>query len=200
MLTDAASIVEALTRGLIVAIPTDTVYGVAASAASPDAVARLFALKDRPVTTPLPVLVADLDDLRGMDVTLDARALAVVGAFWPGPLTVVIPAPAPLARLVGAPTPAVGFRQPDDGDVRRLLRMTGPLCVTSANTHGAPPCLDADEVELAFFGRDDLDLIVDGGRRDGPVSTVLDLCSPQWRVVREGAVPLSRLARVLGDA
>lgn len=195
-LANVGEIADLFFNSGVVAIPTDTVYGVAASVASPPSVARLFTLKDRPVTTPLPVMIADVADLARLGVDVDETASRVMATFWPGPLTIVLAAPAALAESVGAEA-SVGFRIPRDEDLRSVLRATGPLCVTSANIHGRPPCRDADEVVAAFGDSPDLDAVVDGGRRDGVVSTVLDLARAPWRIVRDGAVRHADLQRVI---
>lgn len=180
----------------VIAIPTDTVYGVAASVASHTAVARLFTLKDRPVTSPLPVMVADLSDLSTLDAEMDDRARRLADRFWPGPLTIVLPTPTELAESVGA-IASVGFRIPDDDALRAVLRVTGPLCVTSANVHGEPPCTDVSAVVAAFGDTPDLDAVVDGGRRTGEVSTVLDLSGDPYRLLRDGAINERDIAAVL---
>lgn len=197
-LTDVGEIADLFFNSGVVAIPTDTVYGVAASVVSPTAVARLFTLKDRPVTTPLPVMVAELADLLALGATVDLRTRRLAYRFWPGPLTMVVPAPTALAEAVGA-TASVGFRIPADDAVRAVLRATGPLCVTSANVHGAEPCTHASEVIAAFGDSADLDAVVDGGVRNGVVSTVVDLSDEPLRVLRDGAISERQVAEALGE-
>lgn len=185
-----------LREGGIVAVPTDTVYGLAASLARPAAVARLFTLKRRPTTVALPVLVASVESLEALGATWTDQAAALAAAFWPGALTIVVAAPPALAALVGA-RGSVGFRVPDDATLLALLGEVGPLAVSSANEHGAPPCRGAEEVLEAFAGRDDLAGVLDDGPRGGEVSTVVDLHASPWRVVRAGAVSDDAIARVL---
>lgn len=183
--------------GEVVAVATDTVYGLAASLARPEAVARLFAIKGRPRTVALPVLVASPAAIEDLGVAWPAPARALADAFWPGALTIVVAVPRPLAVLVGAED-SVGFRVPDDAILRGVLEEVGPLAVTSANEHGRPPCRDAEAVLAAFEGRDELAGVLDDGRRDGEVSTVVAVDGPGWRVVRAGALGEDDLARVLG--
>jgi L-threonylcarbamoyladenylate synthase len=194
---DLAAAAALLAAGGVLALPTDTVYGVGARVDRPEAVARLFRVKRRPSTVALPVLVASLEQLAQLQVTWTAKAVALADAFWPGPLTIVVPAPHPLAALVGATTDTVGVRQPADLVLRELLALSGPLAVTSANEHGSPPCHDADEVLAALGGAGGLDAVLDGGRRDGVVSSVVALEGDDWRVLREGAVSASELAAAL---
>jgi len=177
-----------LATGVVVAVPTDTVYGLAASLDSPDAVAALFSIKRRPTSVALPVMVPDVAAIKDLGATWSPDAAVLARAFWPGALTIVVAAPSALARRVGATSDAVGFRVPGNDALRALLGTSGPLCVTSANEHGEPPCRLAEEV-LARLGRDPLlGGVLDGGRCDGAVSTVVDVRETDWRVLRAGAV------------
>jgi len=189
--------VRVLARGGVVALPTDTVYGLAASLRHPDALATLFRLKHRPESAALPVLVEDFTQIERLSVHWPeaARRLSVV--YWPGPLTIVVRVPGELARLVGSATDTAGFRIPDDDALREILARTGPLALSSANEHGVTPCHTMAEVLEAFVGRDELDGVVDGGERSGRVSTVVDLSQSPWRLLREGAVASSDLRQIL---
>lgn len=189
--------VRVLARGGIVALPTDTVYGLAASLRHPDAVATLFRLKYRPDSVALPVLVDDLTQVERLSVRWPevARRLSVV--YWPGPLTIVVSVPEELARLVGGVSGTAGFRIPDDASLREILARTGPLALSSANEHAEAPCRNVAEVLDAFAGRDELEGVVDGGERSGRVSTVVDLADTPWRLVREGAISSVDLRRLL---
>ena len=183
----------------VVALPTDTVYGVAASLRQPRAVARLFELKQRPVTVALPILIGDLDQLADLGVDFDDRARRVTERFWPGALTVIVKASDAVAQLVGSANGTVGVRLPDDPAIVALLRLSGPLAVTSANRHGEAPCTSADEVDRAFAGSDQLDALVDGGPRSGAVSTVLDVSTVEPRVLREGAISAEALMATMKE-
>jgi L-threonylcarbamoyladenylate synthase len=192
---DAA--IAAFDAGGVVAIPTDTVYGFAAEVSHPAAVAKLFALKDRPATVPVPVLVDSVDQIAYLGVEWNEYASRLGRAFWPGALTIIVPVPHDLAVLVGSQADTVGFRIPDDDLMRRVIAVLGPLAVSSANLHGQPACTTAFEVMDQFRGRVELDGVIDGGERSGDVSTVVDLTTNQWRVVREGAISAADVARVL---
>ncbi len=183
-----------LVAGEVVAVPTDTVYGVAASVSSAAAVSRLFDLKDRPGDVALPMLAASLAQIQsaGIDLTADVRRLA--DAFWPGALTIVVAAPASLASRLGAHEATVGVRVPRDGALGELLELCGPLAVTSANLHGGPPCVSAAQVDEVFADREGLAGVIDGGERHARVSTVVDVTSSPWTVLREGAITTSALA------
>lgn len=189
--------IDALERGRVVALPTDTVYGVAASIHDRTAVAGLFSLKRRPSDVALPVMIESVAALDMLGVVFDERATRLANVFWPGALTIVVPAPASLARLVGANNDAVGFRVPDDESLRALLSIVGPLAVTSANEHGEAPCESADQVLATFAERGGWAGVYDAGERHGVVSTVVELGADQWRVRRTGAISLARIAAVL---
>lgn len=176
-----------LGAGGLVAFPTDTVYGVACAAAREDRLPALFALKRRRVDRRIPLLIGSLADVRAHQVPDAASTLAA--RFWPGPLTMVLPASDP-----GAPTQA--YRVPDHPVALDLIRAAGPLFATSANLSDEPDTLDADEVLIAFATQaDDLDAVIDGGPvYGGQASTVVDLSTIPARILRTGPVSAAELA------
>lgn len=181
----------ALADGAVVAVPTDTVYGLAVDPAQPEAVARLFELKGRPADVPLPVLVAGPEQVALVAGGLGPAAEALAARFWPGPLTLVVPRRPGFTVDLGGPPAArqtVGVRWPDHPVVVALCELLGPLAVTSANLHGAPPATTADEVASVFAGADQPRVILDGGRCAGTPSTVVECRGPASRCLREGAL------------
>ncbi len=197
IVVSASEAVRLLGEGAVVAVPTDTVYGLAASLKHPTTVTRLFALKRRPFTAPLPVLVDSLEVVNGLGVAWPEPARRLSDAFWPGALTIVVPAPRELASVVGSSLDTVGLRMPDDALLLEVLRACGSLAVSSANEHGEPPCQSADDVIGAFEGREGPDAVLDGGDRTGQVSTVIEITEVSWRVLREGSISAEALDRVL---
>jgi tRNA threonylcarbamoyl adenosine modification protein (Sua5/YciO/YrdC/YwlC family) len=171
---------------------------VGASIASPEAVAALFALKRRPTSSPLPVVAATRAALDPLVRAWPPGAERLDGAMWPGALTLVVAASGELCRLVRSTSGRVGFRVPDDPVLTALLAASGPLALTSANEHGAAPCVSAEGVLATFAGRD-LAGVLDAGLRDGEVSTVVEFDGDEWRVVRAGAIPVERIAAALGE-
>jgi L-threonylcarbamoyladenylate synthase len=171
----------ALRRGVIVVIPTDTVYGLAARADDADAMDRLFALKGRDIAKSIAVLVADLGQAR----TLTTHGLDRFARFWPGPLTVVVPRAPDAVLHIGTDDATVGIRCPDDTFVRRLAAEVGPIAATSANESGAPTPPTAAEIAAIF---PDVSLVVDGGPRRGLASTVIDATVEPPTVLRAGAL------------
>jgi L-threonylcarbamoyladenylate synthase len=187
--------VELLREGSLVAIPTDTVYGLAARLDEDAPIQRLFAAKDRPASLPVAALCASTEDARALAASWPASATTLAARYWPGPLTLVVDAAPELVTRLGSRR-GVGLRVPSDTLCRALLVRTGPLAVTSANPHGAAPVTTADGV-LAIL--DGVAAVLDGGTRDGAVSTVVDLTGPSPVVVREGAIPWPELLDALSQ-
>jgi L-threonylcarbamoyladenylate synthase len=196
-------VAHTLDAGGVVAIPTDTVYGLAARVDRPDALAALFAIKGRPADRALPVVIAALDDVGGLATRWPPAASVLAAQFWPGPLTIVVPTRHPLGALLGGED-TLGLRIPDHQFVRALCSTTGPLAVTSANRHGAAPCTEVAAV-LEQFGpatpgadAGAAFLVVDGGTCDGAPSTVVDCTVSPPQCLRAGALSWSRIAGALG--
>jgi len=191
---DAAA--AALTKGELVVIPTDTVYGIAADAFDRDAVAALLAAKGRGREMPPPVLVADPETLDALAVRVPEWARSLAEEFWPGPLTLVCHQQASLQWDLGETRGTVAVRVPDDGVARALLERTGPLAVSSANKTGLPAALDADAAEEMLGA--DVSVIVDSGPVDGgEASTIIDATHYRPRLLRLGALDLDRINAVL---
>lgn len=195
-----AEAVNLLRRGGIVAVPTDTVYGIAADMALPDAIERLFAAKRRPPEKAVAVLLADASQAEALGVM--SPAARVLGErFWPGGLTLVLPVRSGvhLPRVLAGGAQTIGVRVPDHPAPRALAAILGPLPTTSANVSGEPDARDAQEIA----GRlgEALALVIDGGPiRGGLASTVVD-CTGERPVVRRlGAIPEAEIARALAEA
>ncbi len=193
---DAA--VAALRRGDLAVLPTDTVYGVAADAFTPSAVARLLAAKGRGRDMPVPVLVGAWRTLDGLAASVTQLTRELVEAFWPGPLTLVVRAAGSLAWDLGETRGTVAVRMPLHPVALAVLEQTGPLAVTSANRTGSRPATDAQDA-AAQLGSS-VAVYLDAGPCDAPVpSTILDLTGERPRVLRAGALPVERLREVAGD-
>ncbi len=202
----AASAPEALERavrtlkaGGLVAFPTDTVYGVAAHGFQGQAVERLYEVKGRPASRPIPLLLADLDDLSVVARDVPAVAYELARLFWPGPLSLVLPRHPRVPDEVVAGGDSVAVRIPDHPIPQRLARMLqAPLATTSANRSGAPDAITAQEV-VEQIG-DTIELVIDGGACPGGVpSTVLDLTADPPRLLRRGPITRAMLAEVLPE-
>ena len=178
----------ALRRGGVVAVPTDTVYGLAANPFDPTAVSRIFRLKRRPDTKPILLLIDDWRRLVPLVSRVPASLVALARKFWPGPLTLILPASPLVPTIITAGTGSVAVRCPRSAFIQALSRsLRAPLTGTSANLSGRPPATTAQQVLRQFGGR--LCYVVDGGRASGrQVSTIVDLTA-EPRIVRPGAVP-----------
>lgn len=185
-------IIEALRAGTPVVIPTDTVYGIAASAADPDAVAAIFAIKDRPVDTQIAALVADVAQAETL-VDLGSMGHALAEAFWPGALTIVAPRRPDCVLAVGD-AETIGVRCADHPLVRELAAVVGPIAATSANRHGEPTPIDAAAVARSL---PDVELVVDGGELSGGASTVCSVVGGRLTVFREGPITRAQLDAAL---
>lgn len=181
--------------GLVVAYPTDTLYGLAVDPRNAEAVRRLFELKGRPASSALTLIAADMADVRAVaDMTADAERLAA--RWWPGPLTIVVRAKAILARETLAGGESVGIRIPNHAVAVAIARAAGfCMTATSANKSGATAASSADAVLSAL---PDVDAIVDAGRsRGGAPSTIVDASGRDVTLVRAGAVPWERVLKSL---
>lgn len=186
---------DVLRNNGLVAFPTDTVYGVAALAFKPEAVERLYVVKGRATNKAIAILVARPADLAQVAQFLTPTAQKLAQEFWPGPLTLVVPKHPNLPQAVSA-LETVGVRQPDHLVAKKLLELTGPLAVTSANRSGEPNSLTAAEVLAQLAGR--IDLIIDGGPVPGGVpSTVVDCTTADPTILREGPITAVDLEEAL---
>ncbi|MEO8274037.1 MAG: L-threonylcarbamoyladenylate synthase [Chloroflexota bacterium] len=195
--------IRVLEAGGLVAVPTDTVYGIAVALATPGGIERLFAAKSRPPDKAIALLLADAEQAVEIgEITPAAAALA--SAFWPGGLTLVVPRrtdrslPAALTggELAPGAIPTVGLRVPAHDAPRALARALGPLPTTSANRSGEPEARDAAEIR-ALLG-DAIELARDGGPAlGGPASTVVDCTGPAPEIRRVGAIEVSEITRIL---
>jgi L-threonylcarbamoyladenylate synthase len=193
---DAAA--AAIGRGELVLMPTDTVYGVAADAFTPDAVTRLLAAKNRGRAMPVPVLIGEASTLAGLVDELPAVAHRLAEEFWPGGLTLVLEHAPSLAWDLGDAEGTVAVRLPDDEIARELLRRTGPLAVSSANRSGRPAATDAAGAVEQLGER--AAVVLDAGPRAGSAaSTIVDCTAPTPRVLRVGAVDVDRLRAVVPE-
>jgi tRNA threonylcarbamoyl adenosine modification protein (Sua5/YciO/YrdC/YwlC family) len=191
-----------LGRNELVVIPTDTVYGIAADAFSATAVGALLELKGRDRTTPPPVLIGDAETMDALAMQIPELARQLAAAFWPGALTMVLKAQPSLTWDLGETKGTVALRVPDHKIAQALLKETGPLAVSSANSHGQPAAVTAEEA-FEYFGEKVPVYLNAGAAPKGEASTILDLTpairGEQVRVLRLGALPLKRLRAVGGD-
>ena len=204
LLTGMRQARQAIARGELVVIPTDTVYGVAADAFDHQAVARLLAAKGRGRQSPPPVLVAGVTTLRALVAEVPEPIERLVEEFWPGGLTIVLPAQPSLSWDLGETRGTVAVRMPAHRIALELLEETGPLAVSSANLTGMAAGITAEDAQGML--QDSVAVYLgDGPSKTGIPSTIIDATSliggtePRVRVLREGAVSRAQLRDVLGD-
>ncbi len=180
---------RAIRGGAVVAIPTDTLYGLAADPFQAAAVEQVFRIKGRTAARALPLIAADIAQIEDRIGTLSLLGRRLAERFWPGPLTLLMPAPPPLAPGVAGDSGRVGVRVPAHTAARRLCAAAGtPLTATSANLSGEPASSDPDEVVRAL--KDRLELLVDAGVTPGGApSTIVDLTGRTPALVRAGSIP-----------
>jgi L-threonylcarbamoyladenylate synthase len=188
---------EVLQAGGVIAIPTDTVYGIACLVNKRDGIRRLYAIKQRELIKAIPVLIGTLEQTSSITASFPSAARALSQHFWPGALTLVMNKHHVLPfELTSHPT--VGVRMPDHDWLRSLMQSCGPLAATSANISGQPSLPTAQEVLNELIDR--VDLLIDGGTCAGGIpSTVIDCTLSPVKVLREGGIPESAIRRVLKD-
>ena len=192
----AAQIIK---EGDLVAIPTETVYGLGANGLDPEAVAKIFAAKGRPQDNPLILHVADAQQLESLCHNIPESAYRLAQLFWPGPLTMVLPARNTVPKCTTAGLPTVAVRCPDNDATRQIIRLSGvPIAAPSANISGKPSTTTAQHVFHDHAGK--IPLIVDGGPcRVGVESTIIDLTENPPRLLRPGGITPEQLTQVLGE-
>jgi L-threonylcarbamoyladenylate synthase len=175
-------------NGGLVAVPTDTLYGLAADPFSAAAIERLFAVKGRAAERAVPLIAADAAQVTAQLGRLPAAGQRLAERFWPGPLTLLVPATRALAAAVSGGTGRVGVRVPAHGVARAICAAAGrPITATSANVSGEPATPDPDQVERTLGGR--LDLLIDAGTTPGgAASTIVDVTGADPALVRAGAI------------
>ena len=194
-----AQAVDVLAGGGVVALATETVYGLAADMSNRTALGRVNRLKEKPRGSPILLLLADRHQAEQVSDDLPATFDLLVERFWPGPLTLVVRASPSVPREITGGGDRVAIRVPGLALPRQLAAGLGrPISGVSANLTGRPPCLTAGEVARAF--PEGLEMILDGGLAPGGVSsTVLDLCRTPPQVLREGLLPLTALRPFLQE-
>ena len=190
---------QILRSGGLVALPTETVYGLGANGLDPTAVKKIFEAKGRPQDNPLILHIADASALDALCHSIPDSAYALAAAFWPGPLTMVLPAKDVVPLSTRAGLPSVAVRCPDSDITRMIIRLSGvPVAAPSANISGKPSTTTAEHVRFDHDGR--IDCIVDGGScRVGVESTIVDLTETPPRLLRPGGITPEELEAVLGE-
>jgi L-threonylcarbamoyladenylate synthase len=185
-----------LRRGDVIAIPTEALYMLVADPLNLNAVGRVFAAKGREIHRSLPLLIGGVFMAEDLAKELSTRFHLLARHFWPGPLTIIVPASAKVPLKVTGNTGRLAMRQSRSRVAQALLDwLDQPLIATSANISGQPTCRSGIEVFGTMDGR--LDLVLDGGACNGPGATTVDITEPYWKVIREGAITEKEIGECL---
>jgi L-threonylcarbamoyladenylate synthase len=188
---------NSIRAGNVVAIPTEALYALVADPFNLHAVGQVFLAKGREPHRSLPLLVSDLLMAEDLAKELTARFYALARRFWPGPLTIIVPAAAKVPLKLTGNTGRLALRQSRAVVAGALLEKTGQaLIATSANISGQPTCRSGIQVFGVMDGR--VDLILDGGLCSGAGSTTIDITEPAWKIIREGGIPEKDIRECLG--
>jgi L-threonylcarbamoyladenylate synthase len=190
------SAAAAIRRGCVVAIPSDALYILVADPLNLHAAGRVFEAKGREAQRSLPLLVGDLMMAEELSKELPARFYLLARRFWPGPLSIIVPASSRIPLKVTGNTGRLAMRQSRSKVATALIeKLSQPLIATSANISGQPTCASGIEVFGTMDGR--VDLVLDAGHITGSGATTVDVTEPYWRLIREGAIPEREIAEVL---
>ena len=193
---EASSVIRG---GGLVAFPTDTVYGLGADAFNKRAVSGVFKVKKRGRRKALSILISDEEELHDLVTEIPQPAKVLIKTFWPGPLTLILPASKKLSRLLTASSGTIGVRIPDNNIALTLIRESGvPITCPSANISGHPSPTSQEDVLKELEGK--IDLVIDGGPSDSALpSTVVDVTSGGYNILREGRISKTTLAGILDE-
>ena len=187
---------RAIAGGQIVGVPTDALYVLMADPLNLFAVARVFQAKGRETVRSLPLLISDMVMAEEHAKDLSTRFYILARHFWPGPLTIIVPAAAKVPLKVTGNTGRLALRQVRSRLANAIVEKTGrPLIATSANLSGQPTCTSGIELFAVMDGR--IDLVLDGGVCAGPGATTIDITELYWRVIKEGAISEKEIAERL---
>jgi L-threonylcarbamoyladenylate synthase len=188
----------AVSRGQVIGLPTDALYTIMADPMNLKAVVRVFQAKGRDTVRSVPLLINDVLMAEDLAKDLSSRFYILARHFWPGPLTVIVPAAAKVPLKVTGNTGRLGLRQVKSKLANGIIDRVGrALIATSANISGQPTCTSGIELFAAMDGR--IDLVLDGGLCTGPGATTVDITEPYWRVIKQGAITERELAERLGS-
>ena len=187
---------EEISRGRVIGVPTDALYVLVADPLNLQAVGRVYASKGRDTVRSLPLAISDLLMAEDLGKELDSRFYILARHFWPGPLTIIVPASAKVPLKVTGNTGRLALRQAKSNTLNAIIEKIGhALIATSANLSGEPTLCSGIELFAAMDGR--IDLVLEGGLCVGPGPTTIDVTEPYWRVIKEGAITEREIAERL---
>ncbi len=197
LVPQVAKAIEILKKGGVIAFPTDTVYGLGAMANETDAIKRIFEIKERPMGLALPLLLASESEVDCAVVSVPPAARKLMYAFWPGAMALVFQKASWLPDIITAGSPNIALRVPNHEVPVALIKGVGmPIIGTSANVHGRPSAISAEEVKAQLNGKVDF-IIEDGQARWAYSQPLLTSLSPPPKIVRQGAISREKIAEVV---
>jgi L-threonylcarbamoyladenylate synthase len=193
---DSQSIaIDRLMNNGVIAIPTDTVYGIACLAFSTKAIERIFSIKHRDSNKALPILIGSITQLNQIAQSIGNKTKKLISEFWPGPLTLIVNRKPCLPEQL-SPYPTIGVRMPNHTWLIELIKKVGPLATTSANLSGKSEARNVMEINEVFGKK--IDLIIDGGQSSMSLpSTVVDCSGFEMKILREGAIKSATILQIL---
>lgn len=195
---DINDAVTALREGKLVVLPTETVYGLASDGLNEKAIEKLFLVKGRPKNNPIMLQVADIEMLKLIVKEIPMTAKKLIEAFWPGPLTLVLKKRPEICSILSAGTENIGVRMPDQPLTLEIIRIFNrPLAVPSANISGKIAPKTPKEVEMQLDGQNIEGLVDAGECKIGMASTVIDLTTDRWHILRDGPISKEQISAIL---
>jgi len=183
---DLSKAIAALSHGLVIVYPTDTLYGLGADIFNDDAVEKVFKIKKRKKTNPFSVAVANLKQIEKI-AYVDDKSRCLIKTFLPGKLTIVLRKKKIVSDLITAGLNKVAIRIPDNKIALDLLSNFGPITATSANIHDKKPPVNIDDISMQF-SVSDIAVYIDDGKLDGRPSTIIDMSKKPFKIIRKGAI------------
>lgn len=174
-------------KGMLIAFPTDTVYGVGCCINDAEAIKRIYNLKERDFDKPLAILVGSIEDAINLVEYLPKKAIELINSYWPGALTIICPKSSNVPSFLNPSYHTIGIRMPNNKDALKILQKYGPMAVTSINKSGEAPINDYEQIVLKY--RDKIDYIIDGDEESSNVSsTVIEIIENDIKVIRQGNI------------
>ncbi|HRY82580.1 MAG TPA: L-threonylcarbamoyladenylate synthase [Candidatus Moranbacteria bacterium] len=177
-----------INEGKIAIIPTDTIYGLSASAFLPYSIEKIYRLKKRNLKKPLIIIISGIDDLELFKIKIDAKTKKILEKIWPGKVSVILPCPNKKFRYLHRGQKSLAFRLPDKANLKRLLKSTGPLVSASANPESLLPAKTITDAKK-YFGKK-VDIYIDEGKLESLPSTLIEIKNEKIKILRQGEVKI----------
>ena len=188
MASYSEEVIQGIKNGKLAVFPTDTLYGIHASALNPTAVEKIYEVRGRSSNKPMIVLICSIDQIKQFDIQIDNQTKEILNKYWPGKVSIALPCPNKKFSYLHRGTNTIAFRMPDKADLLKFLDKTGPLTSTSVNPEGLAPAKTIVEAKK-YFG-EKIDFYVDGGILDSEPSTLISVTNGEIQILRQGIVKI----------